>query len=390
MGNVYRRQGSKKLWIKYLQHGRVIRESTETENLVEARRLLRNREGQVAHGMPVAPDVGRITLDEATKDILNDYAMNRKKTLQGTKRLIELHLAPYFGNRRLISITTSDLRAYVTKRLAEGYVVRRKRAGKRAVGESPLEEVRQPVSAAQVNRELTVLKRMFSLAIQAAKLHTKPHFPMLRENNVRKGFFERDQYLSVRKHLPEAMRPIVTFAYVTGWRINSEVLPLQWRQVDLAAGEVRLDPGTTKNGEGRVFYLTPELKALLQEQRDRADQIQRDNAMIVQHVFFHDKSMKDGGPALRTGKSISGHGFYQAWRRARLTAGCPGSIPHDFRRTAIRNMVRAGIPERVAMALSGHKTRSVFDRYNIVSEGDLREAARRLSERGSDLSSSRL
>ena len=101
MGNVYRRQGSKKRWIKYLQHGRVIRESTETENLVEARRLLRNREGQVAHGMPVAPDVGRITLDEATKDILNDYAMNQKKTLQGTKRLIELHLAPYFGNRRL-------------------------------------------------------------------------------------------------------------------------------------------------------------------------------------------------------------------------------------------------------------------------------------------------
>ena len=88
-------------------------------------------------------------------------------------------------------------------------------------------------------------KRMFSLAVQAGKLVQKPHFPMLRENNVRAGFFEREQYLAVQRHVPTSMQPVVTFAYVTGWRINSEVLPLQWRQVDLKVGEVRLDPGTT-------------------------------------------------------------------------------------------------------------------------------------------------
>jgi integrase len=176
------------------------------------------------------------------------------------------------------------------------------------------------------------------------------------------------------------MRPIVTFAYVTGWRINSEVLPLQWRQVDLKAGEVRLDPGTTKNMEGRVFYLTAELKKLLTDQRKAANQIQRRKGMIVQHAFFHDGNTKAGEIAFLAGHAISPSGFYHAWCRARVKAACPASIPHDFRRTAIRNMVRANVPERVAMKLSGHKTRSVFDRYNIVSDGDLRDAARRLED----------
>jgi integrase len=383
VGNVYSRKGTKKLWIKYLQHGRVIRESTGTDNIVKARRILRDREGDIVKGVPVSPNIGKITFDEAAVDLLNDYSMNRKRTLDDAKRRIKKHLSPFFGNRRLITITTSDLRAYIAKRQKEGTPVRQK-GGKAKVGQPPSEsEVTRPVSAGEINRELTVLKRMFSLAIQSGKLVHKPHFPMLRENNVRAGFFEHEQYRTVLPHLPEPMRPVVTFAYVTGWRINSEVLPLQWRQVDLKAGEVRLDPGTTKNMEGRVFYLTAELKKLLADQRKAANRVQREKGMIVQHVFFHDGTTKAGDVAFLAGHAISASGFYHAWCRARIKAGCPGSIPHDFRRTAIRNMVRAGVPERVAMKLSGHKTRSVFDRYNIVSEGDLRDAARRLEERSS-------
>jgi integrase len=143
-------------------------------------------------------------------------------------------------------------------------------------------------------------------------------------------------------------------------------------------GASTLDPGTTKNREGRVFYLTPELQQLLKEQRAAADEIQRQKKMIVQHVFFH-------RPITRAG--ALGHLAGPPYLRVRLLPGLapgsdsgrlPGSIPHDFRRTAIRNMVRAGIPERVAIELSGHKTRCVFDRYKIVSDGDLRDAARRL------------
>jgi integrase len=378
VGSVYSRKATKFLWIKYLQHGRVIRESTQTDNIVKARRILRDREGDVEKGVPISPDVGRITFDDAAVDLLNDYSINRKKTYDDTRRRIRKHLSPFFGNRRMITITTTELRAYVTKRLADGTPVRQKR-GSRAKDEASASEApKRPVSAGEINRELTVLKRMFSLAIQAGKLVHKPHFPMLRENNVRAGFFEREQYLAVQKHLPPSMRPVVTFAYVTGWRINSEILPLQWRQVDLKLGEVRLDPGTTKNLEGRVFYLTFELKELLKAQRKAADRIQRRKGMIVQHVFFHDVPTKAGDVGFWSGHAIAPSGFYHAWCRARIAAGCPGSIPHDFRRTAIRNMVRAGIPERVAMKLSGHKTRSVFDRYNVVSDGDLREASNRL------------
>lgn len=381
MGNVYSRKGTKKLWIKYLQHGRIVRESTGTDNIVKARRMLRDREGDVVKGVPVNPNVGKITFDEAATDMLNDYSMNRKRTHDDARRRIKKHLAPFFGNRRMITITTTDLRAYVAKRQKDGTPLRQKRSGKAKAPEPPADsEARRPVSAGEINRELTVLKRMFSLAIQSGRLLHKPHFPMLRENNVRAGFFERGHYLSVLPHLPEAMRPVVTFAYVTGWRINSEVLPLQWRQFDLKAGEVRLDPGTTKNLEGRVFYLTTELKKLFADQRKAADRIQRRKEMILQHVFFHDGITKAGEVAFLAGHAISPSGFYHAWCRARVKAGCPGSIPHDFRRTAIRNMVRAGVPERVAMKLSGHKTRSVFDRYNIVSDGDLRDAARRLED----------
>lgn len=244
-------------------------------------------------GSPVDPDAGRITFEEAVVDLLNDYSMNRKKTLDDTRRRVRKHLAPCFGNRRMVTITTADLRAYIATRQADGFAVPQRRKGKNAV-EPETPASRRGVSPAEINRELTALKRMFSLAIQAGKLTHKPHFPMLREDNVRKGFLEHEQYLSVLSHLPEPMPPVVTFAYVTGWRINSEVLPLLWRQVDVKVGEIRLDPGTTKNMEGRVFYLTPELKEPITAQRKAANRIQRAKGIIVQNVFFHDGQGRNG------------------------------------------------------------------------------------------------
>ena len=275
--------------------------------------------------------------------------VNQRKSLRSVRIRLNKHLTPYFRHRRLASITTVDVRAYTSHRRAEG------------------------ASNATINRDLIALKRMCTLAHQAGKLLAKPYIPLLKEHNVRKGFFEPAQFASVTQHLPAYMRAIAEFAYVTGWRTPSEILPLEWRQVDMKVGEVRLDAGTTKNDEGRVFPITKHLRRIFEAQQQVADRLQRTHGTIVRHVFCFTEGE-------RAGQRITESGFNKAWRKARVAAGCPGRIPHDFRRTAVRTLVRSGVPERVAMQMTGHKTRAVFERYNIVSAGDLREAAQRLDQ----------
>jgi integrase len=228
-------------------------------------------------------------------------------------------------------------------------------------------------SNGEINRELTTLKRILNLARQNGKLMHVLHVPMLKERNVRPGFFEREQYEAVVSKLPKELRPIVTFAYVTGWRINSEVLTLQWRNVDLKAGEVRLDVGATKNKAGRVVPLNAELRRLFEE-RLAEHRALKAKGVFTPWVFFRMVAKGRGGE--KQPKPI--RAFDKAWKAACIAAGCPGRIKHDFRRTACRNFIRRGVPETVAMRITGHKTRAVFDRYNIVSDADLRDAMLRL------------
>jgi integrase len=151
------------------------------------------------------------------------------------------------------------------------------------------------------------------------------------------------------------------------------VLTLEWRQVDFKAGEVRLDAETTKNREARVFPITDDLRRLLEAQHQEHLRL-KNSGFIVPRVFV--RMVAKGRNGTKEPRPI--RAFTKAWKTACAAAGCPGRIPHDLRRTAIRNMVRRGLFERVAMQLAGHKTRSVFDRYNIVSDGDLRAAAAQL------------
>jgi integrase len=365
-------------WIRYYRNGRRYEESSGSDKKGKAIDLLKIREGDGAKGLPVTPAIGRLRFEDAAADVVADYRTNGKRSAAEVERRIRLHLEPWFGGRRMVAITTADVRAYIAKRQADRTITRAAYdlKGRDGVVRRIPEQSRaiERVSNGEINRELTILKRTFSLAVQAGKLLHKPHIPLLREENTRVGFFEPEQFRSVAAHLPADLRPVVEFAYITGWRIQSEVLPLEWRHVDFAAGEVRLDANTTKNGEGRIFPLTDDLRVLLERQQTAHKKLKKAGKLcprvFVRMVAKGRRGPKEPRPSLALTK---------AWRAACRDAGCPGRIPHDLRRTAVRNMVRRGVPERVAMTLTGHKTRSVFERYNIVSHGDLKSAALQLA-----------
>lgn len=340
-GKKVRRQ--QKTWqLRYYRNGRRYEESSHTAKKGEAERFLRIREGSVAQGLPISPEVGRVRFDDAVADVILDYKINGKKTHRQVERRIALHLEPYFGGRRLVSISSADARSYIAHRQDEG------------------------AANATVNRELAILRRAFRLAEQSGKVLHRPHIPTLREDNARQGFFERDQFEALRWALPQELRGVVSLAYFSAWRIKSEILRLKWGQVDRSAATIRLEPGTTKNRKGRTlpYGQLPELVDLIEEQWREHKRL-RAQGVLCPHVFH------------RNGKPI--YDFRGAWKKACAAAGVPGMVPHDFRRTAIRNLVRAGVPDTVAMEISGHRTRSVFDRYNITSEADKADALGRLA-----------
>src|SRR5688572_29833261 len=375
MGQLRKRGG---VWqIRYYRNGERHEESSHSKSKEVARDLLRRREGAIADGIPVTAKINRFRFEDAASDLITEYKVNGRRSRDELERRIEKHLTPFFGGRRMASITTADVRTYVAQRQSATEIVKKAYTIKRKDGTAIIvpEQRRSATGAsnAEINRELTILKRMFTLALQAGKLFHRPHVPMLEERNTRKGFFELEMLQAVLAHLPESLRPVIEFAYITGWRIPSEVLTLEWRQVDFKAGEVRLDPETTKNREGRVFPMTDDLRALLEAQ-DAARGALQLKGQLCPWVFWRMVAKGRRGP--KSPRAILA--FTKAWKTACIAAGCPGRIPHDFRRTAIRNMVRRGVPERVAMQLAGHKTRSVFERYNIVSDGDLRAAAAQL------------
>lgn len=346
MGSIYKR--GRVYWIAYVdRRGKQHCESSRLKgvrpgtNFNDAKRLLAEREGKLAEGIPVTPDTSKFTFAHAALLVADNYAAKGRKTWPDTKRRIDLHLAPHFGHLLLTEITSDVIDAFVAGRKGKG------------------------ATNSEVNRELGVLKRAFTLAMRARKAFARPHIEMLKEPAPRSGFFEYPEFVKVRDLMPAEVRPLIEFIYITGWRWRSEAWPLTWAQVSFANDTITISPGQTKGGEGRTFVMTTELRKLLKQQRKVTDALEKRTGETCALVFH-----RDGEPLKE---------FYHQWRKACEEAKVPGRLLHDMRRTAIRNLVRAGVSEGVAMKMCGHKTRSIFDRYNITSEKDLRSAAALLS-----------
>jgi integrase len=350
-------------WSKLYRDGRPVYQSTGiavAQDGVDGATLKREAQrkdkawaGEIAKGS-FLPQADRVTYDELVEDLKQHYATTGSRNLvEVAKRLA--HLTPFFRGMRAARIDASTVAGYVEHRQ------------------------REDAANGTINRELGILCRIFRLAVTRKRvaapliLGEKP-----KEAAPRAGFFEPEQFQAVRKHLSEDLQVAATVAYTYGWRTQSEVLTLERRQLDLEAETLRLDPGQTKNEDGRLVYLTPELKALLGAQVDRVKALEKKLGRVIPYLFPH--LGRKGGHLNPRLVGTPKADFRKAWVTACKRAGVPGALRHDCRRTAVRNMVNEGVPERVAMKVTGHRTRSVFDRYHIVSPADLREASRKLAQ----------
>ena len=293
---------------------------------------------------PTRPDIPRATLTrtfglqgptlgDLSDAYLQDYLVRQFRS-HSTARGRTAHLTAFFGRAAwATALTTHQIRQYQLARRAAG------------------------AATGTINRETSALHRMGTLAVHWGWLDTVPGFPdRLRENPPRQGFFEHPEYLAVRAHLPAPWQDILDLAYYSGWRKN-EILGLTWDEIDEAGGVIRLSPARSKTLVGRILPISPPIAESLARRRARRDP---DSQLV-----FH----RDGIPVRR---------WRTAWRTACQAAGVPTRFLHDCRRTAARNLIRANVPERVAMLLTGHKSRAIFDRYNIIHEQELLDAGDQL------------
>jgi integrase len=333
------------LWIKFYRNGRPFRESTGTLDMAEAKRKLKEREGDIAKGHFTGLAGDRLKYDDLAADLRRHYETTGSRDLKEADVRFK-PLAAFFGGYKARVIEPDLVTRYVQKRQAA------------------------EVSNGTINRELAVLIKMLRLAYEQNKLARIPKIQKLKEAPPRAGFFEPSDFETVRSHLRPDHQVAVTIAYTYGWRMQSEVLTLPLAQVDVEAGTLRLAPGTTKNGDGRVVYLTPELQGLLVGQIERVKALGKRLGRIIPYLFPHLET-RLAGQRMKD--------FRYTWATACKNAGLLGMIRHDFRRSAVRNLSNAQVPQTVAMRITGHKTDAVYRRYCIVSPGDLQEATRKLS-----------
>ncbi len=362
-GSIFQ-NGSAVWWIKFSDRGRAIRESAHSTDYAVAEKLLKRRLAEVLTDTFVPRQ--NIKVDVLIQDMLNNYRGNGRKSTDNVEARWRLHLAQFFSRLKACDVKTDRIEHYKQHRLEQG------------------------AERATINRELAVLKFALRLAFKSGKLKSLPYIAGLKENNTRRGFLELDGYARLAGECARVglwLRALLETAYTFGFRLG-ELRSMQCRQVNLFTGTISLE--TSKNGEPREAYMTASVRELL-------------TALTVGKKPDDFVFTRDGSPL---------GNFRKTWANVCVAAGvgafyCPscdekvtvdsdgpsvhcggewgrsdlkyrGLIFHDLRRCAVRGLIRAGVAQKTAMSITGHKTIAVFQRYQIVAPADKQEATRKL------------
>ena len=330
--------------------------SLKTDNKEEAKRELRRRMGNTERGIIPESEAKKVRYGDLRVGLLHNYVERGNKSLQttadGDETIWALKaLDEFFGYKNdkipgvpTTAITIDKVREFTRRRLDEG------------------------VANDTVNGSLLLLRRMFHLAQEDGKVQTPPVIRLLKSGPARKGFLTQEKFDLLMSFLPANLRPLITFLYYCGVRLG-EAKHIEWSQVDLDAKLIRLEEDQTKNEEARNIPLPDVLINMLRRANPKE------------------------GPV------FDATNLRKAWRRACVSAGLGtltkvegkpdprynGLIVHDLRRSAIRELMKSGAREKVAMKISGHKTRDVFDRYHIVDAADVLEAMSKREKVGEGL-----
>lgn len=333
-------------WLAYYFRGEFIREPAggpdgpPVRDAREARRRLRDRINAIRGGRYRGPDEERITVGDLLDALSTHLELKGARSTSNASQIATARR--YFGLDRAVSLTPTRIKRYQAEEL---------RAGK---------------APATINRIVGMVRQAYHLARKEERLTRVPYFPMLSEKgNERTGFVEPEVFEAIAAALPEDLADAARFAYRSGWR-KGQIAQLRWEHVD-RANRLLAVPGTlTKNGKPHTIALEGELLSLIERRWSRREVRRTKRPVYLSPYVFHRGDGKQLGDIRKT------------WAKACAAAGVPKLLFHDLRRSAARNLVRAGVDRDVAQRIIGHRTPSMFTRYNITDAEDQREALRRV------------
>jgi len=352
-GGLIKIQGCRYWYAQFYREGRQIRISTKTEVKEEAKKSLRRFMGDTERGITPENELRKVRYADLRAALLQNYVERGNKSLQtmadGSETVWGLKpLDEYFEYKAkngepenpglpVTQMTTDAARDFARDRLADG------------------------LSNDTVNGSLRLLRRMLNIAHEDKKIQVVPKIRLLKSSPARKGFLAKEQFDSLLSFLPVNLKPLVTFLYYCGVRLG-EAEQIEWRQIDLGAALIRLEEDQTKNSEARTVPLPDVLVEML-------EQVEPKEGTVFDTTNLR-KAWQKACVAAALGTFIEVEG--------KADPRYTGLIIHDLRRSAIKNLMKAGVNEKVAMKISGHKTRTVFDRYHIVDTEDVVDAMRRV------------